>query len=324
MFKAKQLDKLVQAGIISTEQKGQILTFEQNNHVGFVSRLLSLLAIFTISVGVISIVASNWENIGDIFKLFVMFMLLIGTGLTAFYWQNNGKKETAEKMLVGLFLLIGAAIGLVIQIYQLSGGEWYSVLFVWCLVSAPLLFAAEKHYVACFWTPIFLIWCGAYMHDILPTARGFAAIFDPFGDYMLYQIALFAFIAFLGKMIVLYMPKLSFGDVWRKYSLFAAYFCLALYIMCAWQITHFYRLVIAAAILFVSGMIYKHYGAYSLIRRNIKYGGLIVAVIYLNLAGSLGLWQTGIGLILSGAGLLLLIKFLPKVINRIIGEQKDA
>lgn len=319
MFKAKQLDKLVQAGIITNMQKEQILTFEQNNHTGFISRLLSLFAVFSIGIGIISIVAANWQYLSDGFKLFMMFVLLISSSLMASYWRNVGKEEYAERMLVGLFLFIGAAIGLIIQIFQLSGGEWYSVLFIWCGISASLLFVAKKTYVACFWTPVFLTWCGVYLSDTL-RPHGLGAILDPFGDYILYQVALFAALALIGKMIVLYAPKLAFGEVWRRYSLWAAYFCLALYIIFAWQSTHLYRLLIATIILFVSGLIYKHYNAYYLIRRNIKYGGLIVGMLYLNLASFLGLWQTGFGLILGGLGLLILLKYLPKVVNRIIGE----
>ena len=323
MFKAKQLDKLVKAQIITEQQKAQILAFEDAKSKGFVGRLITLLAVLSIGVGVISIIASNWENINDTFKLIVMFGLLICAGGLSFYWQEKGKTEVAESMLAGLFMLIGAAIGLIIQVFQLSGGEWYSVLFIWGVLGAPLLFAAKKQYVACFWTPVFLLWCGTYLHDML-RPQGFGAILNPFGDYMLYQIALFGALAFIGKMIALYVPQVSFGDVWRRYSLWAAYFCLALYIIFAWRSTHLYRLFIAAVILTVSGVIYKHYGAYKLIRRNVKFGALIVLMLYFNLAASLGLWQTGFGLILTGIGLLLLLKYLPKFINRLIGEQKNA
>lgn len=292
MFKAKQLNKLVQAGIITAAQRDQILIFDQTNHTGFISRLLSLLAVFTIGIGIISIIASNWQNISDNLKLFVMFALLISSGLATSYWHNNTKDEYAERMLIAIFMLIGAAIGLIIQIFQLSGGKWYSVLFIWCATSLPLLFVARKSYFSCFWTPVFLMWCGICIMDTL-RPHGFGAIFDPFGNYMLYPIALFASLTFIGKMIALYAPQFSFGEVWRKDSLWAAYFCLALYIIFAWQTTHLYRLFIATIILVVSGLIYKHYGAYHLIRRNIKYGGLIIAMLYLNLAASLGLWKTG-------------------------------
>lgn len=322
MFKAKKLDKLVEAGIISAKQRQQILDFDKDKNSGFVAKLLSILGIFIIGVGVISIIAANWDGINEAIKLFVMFLLLFGSGMLAFYWDKNGMTEKAEKMLVGLFLLSGAAIGLIIQIYQLSGGKWYNVLFVWCLVTLPLLFALKKSYVAYFWVPVFLIWSDALFWDWRGT-HGLAAFYNPFG-YMLWDIGLFAAFAFIGKMIMKYTSQMTVGKALCKYSLFAVYLCLALYIIFAWRMEYISRLVIATILLIVSGFVYRYYGAYHLIRRNIKFGGLVAAMFYVNFADMFGLLQSGVGLILSGVGLILLVRFWPKLVAMIAKEKKNA
>lgn len=59
-------------------------------------------------------------------------------------------------MLLGEFFLVGAGIGLIIQVFQLSGGKIYDSLAVWCLVAAPLLFVTGQKLVSyfgyrCFW-----------------------------------------------------------------------------------------------------------------------------------------------------------------------------
>lgn len=322
MFKAKKLDKLVDAGIISAKQRQQILDFDKDKNSGFAAKLLSILGIFIIGVGVISIIAANWDGINDAIKLFVMFLLLFGSGMLAFYWDKNGMTEKAEKMLVGLFLLSGAAIGLIIQVYQLSGGKWYNVLLVWCLVTLPLLFALKKSYVAYFWVPVFLVWCDAVFWDWRGT-RGLAAFYDPFG-YMLWDMAFFAIFAFLGKMIMQYTPQVMVGKAFCKYSLFAVYLYLAVYIVFAWKIMYISRLIIAAALLIISGFIYKYYGAYHLIRRNVKFGGLLVAMFYINLADGIGLLQSGLGLIFSGIFLILLVKYWPRFMAMIGVEKKNV
>ena len=323
MFKAKQLDKLVQAGIISASQKEQILNFD-NKNTGFVSRLITLLGVFTIGVGIISIVASNWDNISDTIKLIVMFAMLFGCGIGAGMYHQKGMFDKCEKLLVVMFLLVAAAIGLIIQVYQLSGGKWYSVLAIWFLVTAPLLFVSGKNCVAYFWVPVFLVWCDCLMWDFRYHYRYTGSYMDLVGFYLFYDMLLFAGFALLGKVIKYYFPKQALGKALIKYSLFAVYFCLAVYIISAWSWKYSYRLIIATAILVVSGFAYKHFGAYVLVRRNVKFGGLVVVMFYVNLADNIGLMRSGFGLILSGIGLLVLVKFWSKFVHVLSGEKKNA
>ena len=329
MFKIKKLDKLVAAGIISAEQKQQILDFDKDKNAGFIGRLLSVLGIFIIGCGIISVVAANWNYIGESFKLFVMFALLFGSGYMAYLWQKQGLQSRAEKMLVGLFLLSGAAIGLIIQIYQLSGGQWYSVLAVWFLVTAPLLFVAKEKYLPCFWVPVFLMWCYACAQDALYQGDFLAFRKYVYGGDKLIIIALFGSFVFLAKMIMLYMPQFKLGEVLHKYALFAAYLVFAFYILFSWSwrgghSVQFVRLLIALGLIIGTSIVYRHYGSYDLIRRNIKFAGLVVFVFYADVASSLGLLESGIGLILSGIGLLLVVKFWPRIANIIMGEKKNV
>lgn len=324
MFKVKQLDKLVQAGIISEEQKEQIFNFDNHKNSGFISRLMTLLGVFTIGIGIISVIASNWNNIGDVAKLLMMFAALFGCGISAGIYHQKGAFEKCEKLLVVMFLLAAAAIGLIIQVYQLSGGKWYSVLAVWFLITAPLLFISGKNCVAYFWTPVFLVWCDCLVWDLRLHYRYTDTYTDLMGFYLFYDMALFAGFALFGKMVKHYFPNQAISKALIKYSLFAVYFCLALYIISAWSWKYSYRLIIAAVLLVVSGFMYKHWNAYTLVRRNVKFGGLIVAMFYVNLADHIGLLHSGIGLILSGVVLLFLVKFWSKIMVALVGEKKNA
>ncbi|MBO5039192.1 MAG: DUF2157 domain-containing protein [Alphaproteobacteria bacterium] len=302
MFKAKQLDKLVKAGIITAEQQKQILSFD-NSSGGFVMRALNLLGIFTIGVGVISLVASNWEYLGDNLKLIVMFALLFGAAGMAVSNKLKGQDNRAEKWLVALFLFVGAVIGLVIQIYQLSGNIMHLPFALWWAATLPLLFAAKKKYVAWFWMPLFLVWCAMY-------AGGGFWLEICLGVYA----ALYAGGSFLSK----YKPDFVAGEVLRRDACFAFYLVLAGYIL----FYDLWHLTISALILLLTSGVYHYFKDYGKVRLNIKFAGLWVFSLYIYLGDKIGLFSTGIGLIISGVVLIALVKGVVKWAKLIKKEEK--
>lgn len=305
MFKAKQLDKLVKAGIISPEQKGEILEFDDAASGGFVMKALSLLGIFTIGIGVISIIASNWEALSDGVKLFVMFALLFGTAGGVVYSKQKGLAERAEKLLLALFLLVGAAIGLVIQVYQLSGGNYHLPFAFWWLSTLPLLFVAKKKYVAWFWAPLFLVWCAMYAD----------------GDFGIETLlAVYGVCAVWGKLLCRYVPTFVAGAVLKKDAFVAFYLVFAIYIL--WS--RGWSLFISAVILLISSAFYHFYKEYRLVRQNVKFAGLWVFSLYIYLGDKIGLFGTGIGLIISGVLLIALIKAVSRISQRLKGEVKNV
>lgn len=303
MFKAKQLNKLVKAGIISDEQQKQILAFDDTAGGGFVMRALNLLGIFTIGIGVISLVASNWEYISDNLKLIVMFAVLFGTAGMAVADKLKGQDNKAEKWLVALFLFVGAAIGLVIQVYHLSGNIMHLPFAFWWAATLPLLFAAKKKYVAWFWVPLFLAWCAMYAG----------------GKYWLeILLAVYAALYAGGWLLSKYKPDFAAGEVLRRDACFAFYLALAIYILW-WKLSH---LIISALILLLTSVIYQHFKDYRKVRLNIKFAGLWVFSLYGYLGDEIGLFSTGIGMIISGAVLIALVKGVTKWSKLIKQEEK--
>jgi len=307
MFSAKKLEKLVAAGIISPEQKSEILKFDDAVSGGFVMKALSLLAIFTIGVGVISIVASNWEAISDGVKLFVMFAVLFGTAGGAVYYRQTGQTDKAENWLAGLFLFVGAAIGLVIQIYHLSGGKIHTPFGFWCLATLPLLFAAKKKNVAYFWVLLFLVWCTMWLTD-----------YWPFRLQLLLEA--YATLLAVGFLLCKYVPSFAAGSVLEKQSFFAFYLVLAVYILW-YSLSH---LLISAGILLATSFLYYHDREYRKIRLNIKFAGLWVFSAYIYLGDKIGLFSTGIGMIISGVVLIAVLKGISKISKQLRGGQENA
>ncbi len=314
MFRAKKLDRLVSAQIITPTQKQQILNFDDASGWNMVVRALAGLGIFTIGLGIISLVASNWQDIGRMAKLLTMFIVLFGSSGLALYWRQKGEIDKSEKMLAGLFFLVGAGIGLVIQVFQLGGGEIYVPFGFWCAVTLPLLFVALRGYVAFFWVPLFLAWCVMYIFSG----------YRPYANEFEVLMALFACLAAIGALLENFLPSLAVGPMLKKDALIAFYLVLASYIIFAGfdGTNGLVQLGKAGGILAVLSLIYHYFKDYRRIRLNIKFGGLAVAMLYVNLGTELGLFETGIGLIISGAVLLLLLKFLPRVL-RLVHEEKQ-
>ncbi len=303
MFKAKQLDKLVKAGIISGEQQKQILAYDDGVGGGFVMRALNLLGIFTVGIGVISLVASNWELFSDNLKLILMFALLFGAAGMAVSNKLKGQDERSEKWLVALFLLVGAAIGLVIQVYHLSGNIYHLPFAFWWAATLPLLFAAKKKYVAWFWVPLFLTWCAMYAGG----RYWFEAL-----------LAVYAALYAGGWALSKYKPDFAVGGVFKRDAFLAFYIVLAIYIL-SYKFSH---LVISALILLVTSFIYQYFKEYRKVRLNVKFAGLWVFSLYIWLGDKIGLFSTGIGMIISGVVLLALVKGVSKWSKLIKKEEK--
>lgn len=308
MFKAKQLSKLVKAGIISDEQQKQILAFDDTTGGGFVMRALNLLAIFTIGVGVISLVASNWEYISDNLKLIIMFAVLSGTAGMVVSNKLKGLDNKAEKWLVVLFLFVGAAIGLVIQVYQLNGDIWHLPFAFWWLATLPLLFVAKKKYVAWFWVPLFLAWCAMYVG----------------GRYWIENLlAVYAALYVGGLILSRYKSDFAVSEVLRHDACFAFYLVLAIYILISVWAYEVY-LINSAVILLVSSFIYYYFKDYRKVRLNIKFAGLWVFSFYIYLGDKIGLFSTGIGMIISGVVLIALVKGVSKWSKLVKRGEKNA
>ncbi len=303
MFKAKQLDKLVKAEIISDEQQKQILAYDDGVGGGFVMRALNLLGIFTIGIGVISLVASNWEYLGDNLKLIMMFVLLSGAAGMAVSNKLKGQDNKAEKWLVALFLLVGAAIGLVIQVYHLSGNIYHLPFAFWWAATLPLLFAAKKKYVAWFWMPLFLAWCAMY-------AGG--------RHWLEILLAVYVTLFVSGWALSKYKPDFAAGSVLQRDAFLAFYLVLAIYIL--WY--KFSHLVVSGVILLMTSFVYQYFKEYRKVRLNIKFAGLWVFSLYIWLGDKIGLFGTGIGLIISGAVLIALVKGVSKWSKLVKKEEK--
>jgi uncharacterized membrane protein len=158
MFKLENsLKEWVAKGFITENEAQQITVYESNKteHSYALSTVL-ILGIIIIGIGIISLIAANWDTIPDAIKLAADFILLILCGFLILYTWKKQKELIFEMLLLFFMLLCLASIGLISQIYQTSG-EFYDALLFWSLITAPIMLCAKSRVPPFIWMAGFLI-----------------------------------------------------------------------------------------------------------------------------------------------------------------------
>lgn len=131
---SNKLQKLVDQGLISEEQAEKIMLSEQNKHSNLAWKLMYWIAGLFIGLGFILIISSNWNGISAPVKLLGDFAIWAGI-LYGTYWSIINKRNKIKELFLTLsFLFVGATIGLIGQIFNLSGG-WESFATTWAVLS---------------------------------------------------------------------------------------------------------------------------------------------------------------------------------------------
>lgn len=139
------LDKIVQAWIITEEKKAEILDWHKANtrREGiweFVQILASFWAII-IGLGVILLIAANWDDMADMTKTMIMVLTTLSIYAIGYYWtyKNTNYPKTGESLIFLWSILYGASIFLIGQIYNL----WWTfsdALLIWAIWIIPLAY----------------------------------------------------------------------------------------------------------------------------------------------------------------------------------------
>src|SRR5690606_9578651 len=106
------------AGLLSAEQSAAILDYERRTHVGWQGGL-AFLGVFAIVIGVLAVVASNWQAIPPWWKLGAHLALnaLVALGVLR-RWE---RPVIAQLCLLAWYGLTLSFIGLMGQVFHLAG-----------------------------------------------------------------------------------------------------------------------------------------------------------------------------------------------------------
>lgn len=142
-----KLARWQEAGVIDAATAARIDAFEHHKRRPIVLYAMAALGAGTVALGLISIVAANWEGISANVKLGCD--LLLGAALAfGTYRVATRKLNLATDVLVTLYYgFTLASLALVGQVYQLNTPT-YQALLVWSLFTLPLVLLAQSRYVA--------------------------------------------------------------------------------------------------------------------------------------------------------------------------------
>lgn len=152
------LPELIEAGIISPETADAIEAYYEKKRESSPNRILiafGILGALLTGLGIILIVAHNWDNFSQVTKTFLAFLpLLVGQFFAGYTILRKSESSVwKEASAVFLILALGACISLVSQIYHLLG-DLSSFLFWWTLLSLPMMYLLRSSMAS------LLFWCG--------------------------------------------------------------------------------------------------------------------------------------------------------------------
>jgi uncharacterized membrane protein len=135
------------AGLIDEATHDRIAAFEQGQSRPVGMYALIGLGASTVGLGLVSLVAANWDEISPLLKLIVDFALGAALALGV-YWSIRSQRRLAREALITIFYgFTLASLALVGQIYQLDSPA-YQALLTWSLATLPLCLLGESLYLA--------------------------------------------------------------------------------------------------------------------------------------------------------------------------------
>lgn len=121
----------------------------------------SIIGVLLIGIGAILFVASNWQRMGDVFRV----LLLAGSTLGVHYagYRLRYEKEEEKYSRIGRALILlsallfGASLFLIAQIYNINANESTLVL-IWILGVVPLVYGYQSAPIAGLCAILFFLW----------------------------------------------------------------------------------------------------------------------------------------------------------------------
>lgn len=305
----KKLRLWQQEKLITQKQQEAILSFEhtQKTSVGLYAVLG--IAVFCIGLGVISLIASNWDAIPGTVKVGGAFLMFAAVLFGTFKLEEKGRETWFEASLTLGFILCGALIGLVAQVYHLIPQAKNGVL-LWAVAALPVVLCSKHRLLSILWVPMmgYAVLDGALIDYVVRLFDGYPLTTTLSGIGLCALLAYgafkvpFAFMAGVGSWAVvgMYLCVLA-GEV----SLYDAH-----------------RHVLPGfllSVVFLSAMAFvclktNHMKAFN---TNTLFIALRIVILYFQLFVSLAV--TGIGLIVSG-GVILALALAWKKMKRAVKQ----
>ena len=179
----KDLAELVDSAVINHDTAEKIKAYYQSKSSSTTSKLVIIFAIFGAllsGLGIILIIAHNWDDFSRAAKTILAFMPLIIGQLLCAYVIMKKQDNIAWRESTATFLVfaVGVVIALVSQIYHIPG-DLGSFLLTWSVLCLPLIYLMKSSVTSV----IFIIGITVYASE--------ESYFSyPFGESFLYWLLL--------------------------------------------------------------------------------------------------------------------------------------
>lgn len=153
----KKLESWASQGLISKTQYDSILSYESSlPKTNWTMMGVILLAIGTISLGIISLIAYNWHLIPNAVKLSTGFAILFATGFAITRSRARHSLVIKDGLIAFFILFCFAMIGLIAQIYNVKGDDYQTGL-LWSAMTVALVSTASHFLISYLWTSVFTV-----------------------------------------------------------------------------------------------------------------------------------------------------------------------
>ena len=157
------------AGLINQSQAEAILYYEKTEKSGTIWSLSGFLIVAACSagLGMIALIAANWRAIPIYAKLAGYFTLLTSLGYYLLTIKlKNKSRFLSESLLIFFVIFCLAGIGLISQIYNITG-EFYEPLLLWSFITFFLILLADKRLILHIWFSGFYIAFSSWTMDVI-------------------------------------------------------------------------------------------------------------------------------------------------------------
>jgi uncharacterized membrane protein len=149
------LHELVSSNVISVETAHQISDYYKKKQSGSLTGkskqllLFGILGAFLVGIGLLFIVANQWEELPRSVKTACAFLLLIVPQMACVYamYKKPYKLVWLESTALILFFAVSANISLVSQIYHING-DASTFILTWMLLTVPLVYIMNSSAVS--------------------------------------------------------------------------------------------------------------------------------------------------------------------------------
>jgi len=146
----RKLTQWRQAGLLDEETAARISAFEQAGERPVILYALGGLGALTLGIGIISVVASNWDAIPRATKLGLDLALGGALAIALLRSASRGERWMTDVLAGVYYFFVLASIALIGQIYQL-GSPQYQGLLTWSVATAPFMLLVRGPLLAAVW-----------------------------------------------------------------------------------------------------------------------------------------------------------------------------